>query len=93
MPLRDRKPCAFIKPGKYRHYKGKLYEVIALAHHSETEEPLVVYKALYQTKYGRNSWWVRPQAMFMERIVIDGKEMPRFKYINNRERVLKRRQK
>ena len=70
-----------IKPGLYEHYKGKHYEVIGLAHHSETLEPLVVYKALYETKFGTDSLWVRPLAMFTETIEIDGKKVERFRYI------------
>lgn len=67
-----------IKLGIYRHYKGKLYQVFGLAHHSETLEELVVYKALYQTKFGRNSLWVRPLKMFSEKIKINGKTVKRF---------------
>lgn len=65
-----------LKPGKYRHYKGKEYEVLGVARHSETLEELVVYKALYQPE-GENLW-VRPLKMFTETITIDGKEVPRF---------------
>ena len=71
-----------IQTGKYRHYKGKEYEVIGLAHHSETLEPLVVYKALYESEdFGHNAIWVRPFDMFTERVMVNGKEVPRFKYI------------
>ena len=62
------------KPGLYRHYKGKDYRVIALARHSETEEPLVVYQALY----GERGIWVRPVSMFNEIIDSGGKRVPRF---------------
>lgn len=72
-----------IKPGIYRHYKGKLYEVIGLAHHSETLEEVVIYKALYKTKFGNNSLWVRPKKMFAEKIKLDGKEIKRFQYQKN----------
>lgn len=68
-----------IKPGKYRHYKGGLYEVTGIAQHSETLEKLVVYKALYQPE-GENLW-VRPLAMFSEDVEADGKKMPRFLYL------------
>jgi hypothetical protein len=69
-----------LKNGKYQHYKGGLYEVIGIAHHSETLEELVVYKALYHSyEFGNNSLWVRPKAMFLENIFVDGKEVPRFK--------------
>jgi hypothetical protein len=68
-----------IKPGKYRHYKGKDYEVIGVARHSETLEELVVYKALYQPE-GENIW-IRPLTMFVEEIEIEGKKMPRFEFL------------
>ena len=71
-----------VKPGKYLHYKGNLYEVIGVARHSETLEELVVYKALYDVpEYGKNSLWVRPKKMFLETVDVDGKEIPRFKFI------------
>ncbi|MFH1170621.1 MAG: DUF1653 domain-containing protein [Candidatus Vogelbacteria bacterium] len=66
-----------IKLGKYQHYKGKQYEVIGLAKHSETLEELVVYKALY----GENDLWVRPKKMFLEMVEVEGKKMPRFKHL------------
>lgn len=68
-----------LKKGKYRHYKGKEYEVIGIARHSETLEVLVVYKALYQTD-GENLW-VRPLKMFAEEITIDGITLKRFEFI------------
>ncbi|MFW0837725.1 MAG: DUF1653 domain-containing protein [Candidatus Komeilibacteria bacterium] len=72
-----------IKIGKYRHYKGKDYEVIGVAHHSETLEELVVYRALYDSEeFGPHALWVRPKAMFMENISIAGVLKPRFKYLN-----------
>ncbi|MFG6179306.1 DUF1653 domain-containing protein [Halomonas sp. THAF12] len=61
-------------PGIYRHYKGPLYEVIGVAHHSETEEPLVTYRALY----GDYGLWVRPLDMFMETVEVQGEPLPRF---------------
>jgi hypothetical protein len=67
--------------GVYRHYKGKDYEVIAVARHSETEEELVVYRLMY----GDFSYWVRPLTMFMEHIVIDNIEQPRFRFIGARQ--------
>lgn len=70
-----------MKKGLYQHYKGKSYKVIGTAHHSETLEELVVYMALYKTKYGTNTLWVRPKKMFMEEVIVDGKKMPRFKYL------------
>lgn len=69
-----------IKKGKYRHYKGKEYEVIGVALHSETLEELVVYKALYESaEFGDFSLWVRPAKMFMENVKVAGKIVPRFK--------------
>lgn len=64
-------------PGRYRHYKGGEYEVIGVARHSETDELLVVYRCLYDN----NSLWVRPLAMFMETVLVDGHELPRFELI------------
>jgi len=66
-----------IKPGKYRHFKGNLYEVIGVARHSETQEEMVVYRALY----GQYGLWVRPVAMWTEIIDRDGYHGPRFEYI------------
>lgn len=66
-----------IKPGIYRHYKGKDYQVFHVVNHSETEERLVAYRCLY----GDFSWWVRPLTMFLESVEIDGKSLPRFTYI------------
>jgi len=60
--------------GKYRHYKGNDYEVVGVATHSETHEPMVVYRPLY----GERALWVRPLAMFMEDVTVDGKTVPRF---------------
>ena len=67
-----------IRLGKYKHYKGNEYEVIGLAHHSETLEDLVLYRALY----GDFDLWVRPLAMFLEDVEINGVIMPRFKYLD-----------
>jgi hypothetical protein len=71
-----------IKPGRYRHYKGQDYEVIGCARHSETEEELVVYRALY----GDRGLWVRPIAMFAEQISIDGQSVPRFSFLQEADR-------
>lgn len=71
-----------IKPGVYEHYKGKNYQVIGVAHHSETLEPLVVYKALYETQYGPDSLWVRPLSMFTQTVEHEGKCVPRFRYVD-----------
>lgn len=67
-------PAPELAPGLYRHYKGNDYEVVAVARHSETLEPLVVYRALY----GDGGLWVRPFAMFCEHVTIDGRSVPRF---------------
>ena len=63
-----------IKPGRYRHFKGKEYEVIGTARHSETLEELVVYRALYDD----GGLWVRPAAMWSETVDRDGYRGPRF---------------
>lgn len=63
--------------GHYRHYNGKEYEVIGIAHHSETLEELVVYRALYD----QGLIWVRPLAMFMEEVETNGQKVPRFEYL------------
>lgn len=65
---------SFIVPGRYRHYKGNLYQVLGLASHSETLEKLVVYKALY----GDGAVWVRPATMFTETLEHEGSVVPRF---------------
>ena len=66
-----------IKIGKYRHFKGNEYEVLAIAKHSETLEEMVVYRALY----GEHGVWVRPISMWNETVERDGKSFPRFTYI------------
>ena len=66
-----------IKIGKYRHFKGNEYEVIGIAKHSETLEPMVVYKALY----GEGGYWVRPASRWNETVERDGKVFKRFTYI------------
>lgn len=63
-----------IKPGKYRHFKGNKYQVLGVAKHSETLEPMVVYKALY----GDGGLWVRPAAMWFEHVEKNGYSGPRF---------------
>jgi hypothetical protein len=63
--------------GRYRHYKGGEYEVVGAARHSETLEPMVVYRALY----GESGLWVRPHAMFFEPVMLDGRAVPRFSLI------------
>jgi hypothetical protein len=63
-----------LPPGRYRHFKGGLYEVIGVARHSETHELLVVYRPLYN----ESGLWVRPLAMFTESVTVDGRSVPRF---------------
>lgn len=65
-----------IKAGIYRHYKGAQYQVIDTVRHSETEEELVLYRALY----GAKGLWVRPLAMFKEEVLVNGKPVARFAY-------------
>ena len=67
-----------IKPGRYRHFKGNEYEVVGIAKHSETLEPMVVYRALY----GEGGLWVRPAAMWNEIVTRNGKSFPRFERID-----------
>ena len=66
-----------IKKGKYRHFKGNEYEVLFIAHHSETMEDMVVYRALY----GDGDVFVRPASMWDETVKRDGYEGKRFVYI------------
>ena len=72
-------PLIETPPGRYRHYKGGLYEVIGNARHSETLEPMTLYRALY----GEQGLWVRPAAMFSEEVTIDGVRQPRFTRISD----------
>lgn len=66
----------------YKHYKGQLYEVIGEAVHTETEEELVLYKALYETDY---DYFVRPKSMFLEELIIDWQNKKRFEYIGDKK--------
>lgn len=68
-----------IHPGRYRHYKGNDYEVIGIARQTETEEPLVIYRALY----GEFGLWARPLAMFVEEVDVGGRLQPRFLYLGD----------
>lgn len=70
-----------LENGIYRHYKGNLYEVLMTAQHSETEEWMVVYKALY----GDKGLWVRPYKMFIEQIEIEGTMVERFKKVKDED--------
>ncbi len=66
-----------LKSGVYEHFKGKRYEVVGVARHSETQEEMVVYKKLYDD----GSLWVRPLAMFTEEVDRDGVRVARFRYV------------
>ena len=70
----DLAPLPPAPPGQYRHHKGGLYELMGVVRHSETLEPLVLYRPLGQDR----GWWVRPYAMFFEDVVVDGVQQPRF---------------
>jgi len=63
--------------GRYRHYKGNEYTVIGVALHSETHEELVVYRP----EYGERGLWVRPKAMFLESVTVEGQTVPRFQFL------------
>jgi len=70
-----------VKTGIYEHYKGMKYEVIDTLRHSETEELMVLYRALY----GDEGLWARPYTMFFETITIEGVAQARFKYIGKED--------
>ena len=67
------------RPGRYRHFKGKEYELLFTARHSETEELMVVYRALY----GERGIWVRPAAMWNETVERDGRRLRRYTYVGD----------
>lgn len=71
-------PLTETRKGQYRHYKGGRYQVIATVRHSETREPMTLYRALY----GEQGLWVRPTAMFAEEVVVDGLRQARFTWIS-----------
>lgn len=75
--LDDKYKPAGLKRGRYSHYKGKFYRVVGVATHSETDEKFVVYINLY----GERRLWIRPLAMFIEKVEVNGKRVPRFKYV------------
>ncbi len=70
----DPPPLPHVRTGRYRHYKGGDYEVIGVARHSESLEPLVLYRPLY----GEGALWVRPHGMFFGQVEVDGQMRPRF---------------
>jgi hypothetical protein len=72
-----------IKLGTYRHYRGNFYEVIGIARHSETLEEMVIYRALYDSKeFGKNALWARPKKSFLEKVIVDGKNVSRFSFVD-----------
>ena len=73
-------PLPHTPPGRYRHYKGGEYEVIGVARHSESLEPFVIYRPLYNA----TGWWLRPHAMFFEDVVHEGRLQPRFAPLESR---------
>lgn len=77
----DLPPLTPTPPGLYRHYKGGLYEVIDTVRHSESLEPMTLYRALY----GQRGLWVRPAAMFLEQVIIDGVAQARFQAVSSAE--------
>lgn len=68
-----------VEAGRYLHYKGNEYQVLGMARHSETRERMVVYRTLY----GEGAMWVRPLAMFLDEVIVEGKTMPRFKRLKD----------
>jgi hypothetical protein len=68
----------FLQPGRYRHYKGGEYEVVGVVRHSESLEPMVLYRPLYNCSGG----WVRPFAMFVEDVEHEGRRRPRFRLVS-----------
>ncbi|MBY0416118.1 MAG: DUF1653 domain-containing protein [Bdellovibrionales bacterium] len=72
-----------MKLGLYRHHKGKLYLVTGVCKHSETLEDLVLYEALYENELSK--LWVRPIGMFIEKVNVDGREIPRFEYVGDKK--------
>ena len=78
-PADDLPALPAAKPGRYRHYKGLYYQVLGVVRHSETLEPLVLYRPLY----GARGDWVRPCAMFFEDVVVDGIRRPRFERVGD----------
>mgnify|MGYP002785232427 CR=1 FL=1 len=71
-------PLPHIEPGRYRHYKGGEYEVLGVVRHSESLEPMVLYRPLYND----SGLWVRPWAMFLERLEVDSVPQARFAFVS-----------
>ena len=79
LPVDALPPLITTPPGRYRHYKGNLYDVVGTVRHSETLEPMTLYRALY----GEQCLWVRPAAMFGEDVVIEGVRTARFTKVHD----------
>jgi hypothetical protein len=79
--MNDLPPLPAIEPGHYRHYKGGEYEVLGVARHSETLEPMVLYRPLYNL----SGMWVRPFAMFLEPVSFNGTVQARFERLGTAE--------
>ena len=77
--MSDLPPLPATPAGRYRHYKGGEYEVLGAARHSETLEPLVVYRPLYND----SGWWVRPHVMFFGEVDVDGRKVARFQPLSS----------
>ena len=78
MPDHDLPPLPAVPTGRYRHYKGKLYDLVGVVRHSETLETLALYRPLS----GEGGLWVRPWAMFFETVLVDGVQQPRFQKLD-----------
>ena len=79
MPSDDLPPLPLVPTGRYRHYKGNLYDLVGAVRHSESLEVLALYRPLY----GGGGLWVRPWAMFFETVVVDGVTQPRFRRLDD----------
>ena len=79
LPVDALPPLITTPPGRYRHYKGNLYDVVGTVRHSETLEPMTLYRALY----GEQGLWVRPAEMFGEDVVIEGVRTARFTKVDD----------
>lgn len=79
--MSDLLPIPPIRLGRYRHYKGMDYEVLGVVRHSETLEPLVLYRPLYN----ESGLWVRPYSMFIERVEVAGRSLQRFAFVGPNE--------
>ena len=78
MQIDDLPPLPTVATGRYRHYKGGEYEVLGVVRHSESLEPMVLYRPLYNA----SGLWVRPYAMFHEQVEVDGAPRPRFAQVS-----------